>query len=152
MHNRQMHMPSLPFPPTIRQRVEAWPLRLAFYCCFGLGASAAGAAPRAEVDPCARSRNEATLLTCRQQQAAQSTQRIEQLLERLRRRDETDEPERWQLQVASQADWRQYRDAECRVRTFESRAGKAYETYRLACVALLNRLRADDLHKQVDNP
>ena len=151
-----MLVPTLPSSLPSRQRktprLKGFCLRLALAFGLGLGALAVQAAPRAPADACARSRDEAALLACRQEQAAASERRVERLLQQLRERNETDEPELWQLQLASQARWAQYRDAECRVRNFESRSGRAYEAYRLACIASLNRLRGDDLQRQVDNP
>lgn len=108
--------------------------------------------PAAPSDACAGSATEAALLACRTRQHDQASAAQTRLLDTLRKRLEVDEPERLKLLLAAQAAFAQYRDAECRLRTLESRDGKAFQVYWLACLTDLNRQRSTDLQRLVDNP
>lgn len=114
--------------------------------------AAAPAKPAGRADACAGTANEAALLACRTRLQDQSMAAQQRLIDQLRKRLQADEPERLQLLLAAQTAFVQYRDAECRVRTFESRSGSAFQAYWLACLTDLNRLRAADLQALVDNP
>ncbi|HQC98558.1 MAG TPA: lysozyme inhibitor LprI family protein [Aquabacterium sp.] len=116
------------------------------------GAAAAPAKPSGRVDACAGSANEAALLACRTRLHDQSMAAQQQLIDRLRKRLESDEPEQLKLLLAAQAAFAQYRDAECRLRTFESRNGSAFQAYWLSCLTERNRQRIADLQDLVDNP
>jgi len=114
--------------------------------------AAALTAPAAKTDACAGSPSEAALQTCRKRQHGAQLAKQERLLATLRKRWSTDEPERLRLLNAAQGAFVQYRDAECRLRTEESRGGSAYQVHWLACLTALDRLRNVDLQGLVDNP
>jgi uncharacterized protein YecT (DUF1311 family) len=147
MHHRSE--PSATCRPAVLARcVAAW----AVLACATSGHAAAPAKPAARADVCAGAANEVALLACRSRLQDQSMAAQQRLIDKLRKRLEADEPERLQLLLAAQAAYLQYRDAECRMRTFESRSGSAFQAYWLACLTELNRLRAADLQALVDNP
>lgn len=103
-------------------------------------------------DPCAGSADEKALLSCRQSQNTKSEQALRQLVDKLARSYEQDEPPLAKVFATAQAKWAEYRDAECKVRTYESASGPAYEVYRLDCVTSLNGERIEVLRKQASNP
>lgn len=113
--------------------------------CFN---SAAGG----HLDQCVGSANEIALLDCRTKQYDQVVSSINNALDKLRKRYESDEPDLWKLLTSSQENWGQYSNAECRLRTFESRNGKAFRVYWLSCLTELSRLRSIDLLTFINNP
>jgi uncharacterized protein YecT (DUF1311 family) len=52
----------------------------------------------------------------------------------------------------AQAAWTAFRDAECRLLTFDSRDGTAFDTYWAACITDQNRLRLEMLARYADEP
>lgn len=99
---------------------------------------------------CRGSATERELLACRQSSVARQEVELGALVKRLS--DRADELELKRLLANAQSDWLRYRDAECKVRTFESRLGSAAEVYWLSCLSDMNRGRIDDLQKAVASP
>ena len=115
--------------------------------------AATGACAAREIpDACARSPNESALQGCRQKHADQSAAQVDRALTKLQTRLEKDEPARWKLLATSQTAWRDYQQAECRFRTFESSSGKGFQSYWLSCLTELSQIRLRDLQKFVNNP
>jgi uncharacterized protein YecT (DUF1311 family) len=52
----------------------------------------------------------------------------------------------------AQAKWREFRDAECKLKTYDSQGGTAYDSYWLECLAKLDRDRIKTLEDMKDHP
>jgi uncharacterized protein YecT (DUF1311 family) len=117
-----------------------------------MGDAEAAGNVKTAADVCAKSASESALLACRKGENDRSRADMESAIGKLHKRYEDDEPERLKLLTTSQSSWVEFRDAECRFKTFESRNGKAAQVYLLSCQTDLNRLRTKDLRVIVDNP
>jgi uncharacterized protein YecT (DUF1311 family) len=62
------------------------------------------------------------------------------------------EPELLAVFDTAQAKWREFRDAECALRTYDSRGGTAFESYWLDCLRTLDWERATRLQYMHENP
>ena len=103
-------------------------------------------------DACLGSADEAALLACRQGAYADASQRLRQAVDKLRQRYQDDEPERATLLSTAQRAWRRYQAAECRFRHVESKSGRAYQAYLLACLTELSERRLQDLQDVLATP
>jgi uncharacterized protein YecT (DUF1311 family) len=110
------------------------------------------AANSAVKDPCAGSASEGTLLACRQTQLDLSNANLKSALHRLDARNRAEAPELARAVSAAQAAWLTYQAAECRVRTYDSRGGKAFRAYWMACLHDLNVARLLELRRLQDEP
>jgi uncharacterized protein YecT (DUF1311 family) len=110
------------------------------------------AAPAAPRDPCAGSANEAALLACRRLENRKSEEALRALADRLAKGYEDDEPARAKVFADARARWQEFRDAECKLRTYDSANGTAHEVYWLACLTAMNGERLEVLRKLADNP
>jgi uncharacterized protein YecT (DUF1311 family) len=104
------------------------------------------------LDPCVDAATEAELLTCRRQRFADSENEVDGLYQELRKSYSKDEPKLLALLEEAQAAWHTYRDAQCRVDTYYSVSGSAYEVYWLDCLEKSNRARAQQLEWLLDSP
>lgn len=109
-------------------------------------------APKVAKDPCANAADEAALLGCRQQENRTSEAALRELADRLTKSYTQDEPARAKVLSTAQGKWRDYRDAECKLRTYDSSSGSAHEVYWLSCLTTLNQERLAALRKLADNP
>lgn len=134
-----------------KTRSHTTPFRIAASLLFALVASLSGAAPAAK-DACAGSANETALLRCRQARLTNSDSALKAVIRRLDRTASKDEPGWAKALSASQVAWLTYREAECRLRTYDSRDGTAFEAYWLACLNELNLGRLRDLRLLNDQP
>lgn len=121
-------------------------------CLLIAGIAPAGSVTPRPKDACAGSANEAALLACHQVRLDRSDSEMRAAIGKLDRSARQDEPELAKSLAASQAAWLTYREAECRVRTHESRNGSAFKAYWLACMTDLNLLRLRDLRLLKDQP
>lgn len=126
----------------IARRLASVVLLLALATAEAMPASAQSA-------DCSGSADERQLLACHQSNVSRQGRELDTLLARLAGRADD---ELRKLLTKSQRAWLQYRDAECAVRTFESRLGTAAETLLLACVGEMNLIRIRELREAVDNP
>ena len=108
--------------------------------------------PTDGVRPCADAATEAEMLRCRQQAFADSEGEVDGFYQQLMKSYEKDEPGLHALLQQAQAAWRDYRDAQCRVDTYYSLSGSAYETYWLECLEKANGARAKQLEWFLDSP
>lgn len=131
-------------------RNTACRLLMAGLLCVGV-VLPVGATPAAS-DACAGSANEVALLACRQARLDRSDTALKTAIGKLDRSARQDEPELATALSASQAAWLTYREAECRVRTYESRNGAAFKAYWLACMNDLTLIRLRDLRLMQDQP
>ena len=103
-------------------------------------------------DPCANSATEADMLRCRHQEFADSESEVDGLYQQLMNSYAKDEPGLHPLLQQAQAAWRDYRDAQCRVDTYYSASGSAYEIYWLECLEKANGARALQLEWLIESP
>lgn len=62
------------------------------------------------------------------------------------------EPELLLAFANAQAKWLEFRDAECQLRTYDSRDGTAFQSYWLECLTELDQARVEVLQDMKDNP
>jgi uncharacterized protein YecT (DUF1311 family) len=102
-------------------------------------------------DPCAKPESEEALMACEHREhdrAEESIRRLESALHELYAK----EPELLATFDTAQAKWREFRDAECALRTYDSRGGTAFESYWLDCLRTLDWERATRLQYMHENP
>jgi uncharacterized protein YecT (DUF1311 family) len=103
-------------------------------------------------DPCAGSPTEAALHACRKAQFDNSENQMVLLYDKLHRSYLADEPKRAEYLAQSQSSWVTYRDAVCRVETFESASGRAAAVYFLDCLKTVNEERISRLKALLSAP
>jgi len=123
---------------------------LSVACLTSADASATPRSP--DKDPCLEAASESSLLACRKKQFDDSTHELTGIYEKLHRQYGKNEPPLATALEQAQTAWLNYRDLECKVRTFESSSGSGYEVYKLDCLSKLNALRIIDLKKLVSAP
>lgn len=124
---------------------------LAFAATFTM-AHGCAAAPAEATEPCADAATESELLDCRRKEKVVAEETMQLVLDELLESYRKDEPALRGLLVTAQAEWLEYRDAECRVRTYYSASGTAHELYWLSCITALDRARTADLERLKANP
>ncbi len=102
-------------------------------------------------DPCAGSSTEVVLLACRRKENKDTEVALARLTEKLDK-NYASEPERANAFSVAGQKWGDFRDAECKLLTYESRSGTAAEVYWLDCLTRLGRERIDSLKKLAENP
>jgi uncharacterized protein YecT (DUF1311 family) len=102
-------------------------------------------------DPCARPESEEALLACEHREYDRAEASIRDLVGALRELYGK-EPELLVAFEKAQAKWLEFRDAECALRTYDSRDGTAFESYWLDCLRERDRERAERLQYMQDNP
>lgn len=102
-------------------------------------------------NPCTRPESEEALLACEQREFARAEEAIGRREVALRERF-GDEPALLEAFENAQTQWREFRDAECGLDTYDSRGGTAFESYRLACLRKLDWQRASRLQFLLNNP
>lgn len=117
------------------------------------GAHVAGGLPSAPApsSPCDYPESEEALLSCRRREQQRVEAEMTRLSQALKQRYGK-EPELSLAFTNAQAKWREFRDAECRLRTFDSRDGTAFQSYWLECLTELDQARVEVLHDMKDNP
>ena len=101
--------------------------------------------------PCARPESEEALLGCEHREfdrAEESIRRREAALRELYGK----EPALLEALATAQAKWREFRDAECGLFTYDSRGGTAFESYWIRCQRELDWQRASRLQFLLENP
>lgn len=102
-------------------------------------------------DPCDYPESEEALLTCQRTEYERAESSIATLVGALREMY-ADEPELLSTFETAQAKWREFRDAECAHRTYDSRGGTAFESYWLQCLRTFDRERAARLEYLKEGP
>src|SRR5262245_25000184 len=91
------------------------------------------------------------LAECFRALAVRTEQDVREKLHALAQRHR-DEPELARLMADAQQAWLSWREASCRVSTFDSRTGTAFAVYWDTCLIRMNRMRADELQYMIDHP
>lgn len=117
------------------------------------GARVAGGLPStpAPSSPCEHPESEDALLSCRQREQERVEAEIAELSQALTQLYGR-EPELSLAFTNAQAKWLEFRDAECRLRTYDSRDGTAFQSYWLECITELDQTRVEVLQDMKDNP
>jgi uncharacterized protein YecT (DUF1311 family) len=102
-------------------------------------------------DPCDYPESEEALLTCQRTEYERAESSIASLVGALRELY-AGEPELLSTFETAQAKWREFRDAECAHRTYDSRGGTAFESYWLQCLRTFDRERAARLEYLKESP
>jgi uncharacterized protein YecT (DUF1311 family) len=113
----------------------------------------AGGLPSAAAppSPCDFPESEEALLSCRHREQDRVEAAMAQLTQLLKQRYGK-EPELLSAFTNAQAKWLEFRDAECQLRTYDSRGGTAFESYWLECLTELDQARLEVLQDMKDNP
>ena len=104
-----------------------------------------------EPDPCDYPKSEEALSTCERTEYQRAETSIAGLVSALQDLY-ADDPELLSTFDTAQAKWREYRDAECAHRTYDSRGGTAFESYWLECLRMLDRERVQRLEYLKESP
>jgi uncharacterized protein YecT (DUF1311 family) len=134
-------------------------LGIAVAACAATGSAPASApksaaaleqAPSAS-DPCDYPESEEALQTCQRTEYERAESSIARLIDTLRELY-ADDPELLSTFETAQTKWREFRDAECAHRTYDSRGGTAFESYWLQCLRTFDRERAARLEYLKESP
>lgn len=113
--------------------------------------SSSAEGPPSKSDPCDYPESEEALSTCQRREYERAETSIATLVSALNKLY-ADDPELLSTFVAAQAKWREFRDAECAHRTYDSRGGTAFESYWLECLRTFDRERAERLEYLQERP
>jgi uncharacterized protein YecT (DUF1311 family) len=102
-------------------------------------------------DPCALPETEEALVQCRRSESTRVEDSMRRLVEVLSTSYQK-EPDLMAAFATAQAKWLDFRDAECRLRTFDSRDGTAFESYWLKCLTALGQERLIALRYMEEHP
>jgi uncharacterized protein YecT (DUF1311 family) len=105
----------------------------------------------APTDPCALPETEEALVPCRRSENTRVENSMRGVVEALSRAYR-EEPELMAAFTTAQARWLEFRDAECRLRTYDSRDGTAFESYWLECLTALDQERLTALRYMAEHP
>ncbi len=103
-------------------------------------------------DPCRHAARDPEFTACWQEQFKKSEAEIAKRLRVLAERHRKDEPELHRLMGKAQQTWLAWREAACRVSTFESQGGSGFSVYWDRCRIKMNEARAAELQTMIDNP
>jgi uncharacterized protein YecT (DUF1311 family) len=102
-------------------------------------------------DPCAPPETEEALVQCRRRENARAEDSLRALVETLSTTYQK-ESDLMAAFTAAQAKWLEFRDAECKLRTYDSRDGTAFESYWLECLTALDQERLTSLRYMEEHP
>jgi uncharacterized protein YecT (DUF1311 family) len=102
-------------------------------------------------DPCAYPATDEELLTCRHKDHDRAEASVHELVQALAKMQQGDAELR-RVFATAQAKWSEFREAECKLETFDSRDGTAFESYWLECLTTHARERIKTLQRMKDNP
>jgi uncharacterized protein YecT (DUF1311 family) len=113
---------------------------------------AAAVPATASDDPCKHAEKDPEFSACWQEQFKKSDAEIARRLRVLAERNRKDEPELHKLMTKSQQAWLAWREAACRVETFESKGTRGFSVYWDRCRITMNEARAAELQRMIDEP
>jgi uncharacterized protein YecT (DUF1311 family) len=91
------------------------------------------------------------LLKCRHAEHDRVEAAMRELVDRLSA-TYRNEPELLGAFAAANTKWAEFRDAECKLRTYDSRGGTAFESYWLGCLTALDNERVAALRYMEEHP
>jgi uncharacterized protein YecT (DUF1311 family) len=89
---------------------------------------------------------------CWREEFKKSEAEVERRLRVLAERHRKDELDLHQLMTKAQRAWLLWREAACRVETYESKGGSGFSVYWDRCQIKMNEARAVELQHMIDNP
>ncbi len=107
---------------------------------------------RAADEPCANVPRDPQFSACWSEQFKKSDAAVQQRLRVLAERHRREEPELAKLMTRAQQTWLAWREASCRVDTFESKGGSGFSVTWDRCRIKMNEARAAELQRMIDNP
>ena len=109
------------------------------------------ATKKKSLDPCAYPATEESLVSCRKREFDGAETDVAKLVATLSKSYARDVALAGVFSTA-QTKWREFRDAECKLTTYDSQGGTAYESYWLECLGKLDRDRIKTLEDLRDHP
>ncbi len=119
--------------------------------CIAIVAIAAWPVHAAD-DPCQHAPKDPAFTACWHEQFKKSEAEIERRLKVLAARHRREEPELHRPMTKAQDAWLAWREAACRVDTYESKGTPGFSVYWDRCRIKLNQARAAELQQMVDSP
>lgn len=106
----------------------------------------------AQDEPCSNAPRDPEFTACWNAEFKKSDADVQQKLHVLAERHRKDEPELHKLMMTAQRAWLAWREASCKVDTFESKGGSGFSVYWDRCRIKMNKARAGQLQELIDNP
>ena len=123
-------------------------IRLVFPVLFAALAWPAFAAE----SPCQNIPRDPEFTACWREEFKKSEAEIARRLRVLTERNRKDEPDLNRLMTKAQRAWLVWREAACRVDTYESKGGSGFSVYWDRCLIKMNEARAIELQHMIDSP
>ena len=103
-------------------------------------------------NPCQNVRKDPAFTACWREEFKKSEAEVARRLRVLAERHRKDEPKLHRLMTEAQRAWLVWREAACRVDTYESKGGSGFSVYWDQCRIKMNEARATELQHMIDNP
>ena len=103
-------------------------------------------------NPCQNIEKDPEFTTCWSEEFKKSEAEVARRLRVLAERHRKDEPDLDRLMTKAQQAWLVWREAACRVDTYESKGGSGFSVYWDRCQIKMNEARAIELQHMIDNP
>jgi uncharacterized protein YecT (DUF1311 family) len=102
--------------------------------------------------PCQNVEKDPAFTACWREEFNKSEAELARRLGVLAERHRKDEPDLHRLISSAQRAWLVWREAACRVDTYESKGGRGFSVYWDRCRIKMNEARALELQHMIDNP
>jgi uncharacterized protein YecT (DUF1311 family) len=102
--------------------------------------------------PCRHIEKDPAFTACWRDEFKKSDAEVTRRLRVLTERHRKDEPSLYRLIVKAQETWLIWREATCRVETYESKGGAGFSVYWDQCRIKMNEARAAELQNMIDSP
>ena len=102
--------------------------------------------------PCRNVPKDPEFTACWHEEFKKSEAEVARRLRVLAERHHKDEPNLHRLMTKAQQAWLVWREAACRVDTYESKGGSGFSVYWDQCRIKMNQARATELQDMIDNP
>jgi len=103
-------------------------------------------------NPCQNVEKDPAFTACWHEEFKKSDAEVERRLRVLADRHRKEEPKLDRLMTKAQRAWLVWREAACRVDTYESKGGSGFSVYWDQCRIKMNEARAIELQHMIDNP
>ena len=101
---------------------------------------------------CQNVQKDPAFTACWREEFKKSEAELARRLRVLTERHSKDEPDLHRLMTKAQRAWLVWREAACRVDTYESKGGSGFSVYWDQCLIKMNEARAIELQHMIDNP
>ena len=103
-------------------------------------------------NPCQNVEKDPALTACWSEEFKKSEAEVARRLRVLAERHRKEEPNLDRLMTKAQRAWLVWREAACRVNTYESKGGTGFSVYWDGCRIKMNEARAIELQEMIDSP